>query len=136
MDSWIQIEKLDRQGIQWITGPESQELTHGWRADEDAILVGRKTVDIDNPSLTVRAVDGKNPIRIVIDPKQSLTDEKSVFDDQSQTIKLASEGQEGPNVLVEPEGAMWLKNQLVKLLKMGIGSIIVEGGKFTLGPIH
>ena len=47
-------------------------LVHKWRAEEDAILVGRNTVENDNPELTVREYKGNNPIRIVIDPDLKL----------------------------------------------------------------
>ncbi|MFT4679684.1 MAG: diaminohydroxyphosphoribosylaminopyrimidine deaminase [Litorivivens sp.] len=132
-DGFIDPNRADGQkGIQWITGPESQELTHGWRADEDAILVGRKTVEIDNPLLTVRTVEGKNPVRIAIDPKQVLSKDKAIFDNQSRTIVLASEGIEDKNTHVVPMGPFWLNTQLNKLLTIGIGSVIVEGGRHTL----
>jgi diaminohydroxyphosphoribosylaminopyrimidine deaminase / 5-amino-6-(5-phosphoribosylamino)uracil reductase len=109
-----------------------QELTHGWRADEDAILVGRKTVEIDNPTLTVRAVEGKNPIRIVIDPKQVLSRDKSVFNDQAPTIILATEGPEQENTIILPTSDTWLQDQMNNVLALGIGSMIVEGGAHTL----
>jgi diaminohydroxyphosphoribosylaminopyrimidine deaminase/5-amino-6-(5-phosphoribosylamino)uracil reductase len=35
----------------WITGPEARKLVHQWRAEEDAILVGKNTVLADNPQL-------------------------------------------------------------------------------------
>ncbi len=126
------VRSAHEKGIKWITGPEAQELTHGWRADEDAILVGRKTVEIDNPSLTVRAVEGKNPIRIIIDPKQVLSREKSVFNDLAPTIVLATEGPERENVIVLPASDSWLQDQLKNVLALGIGSLIVEGGAHTL----
>ena len=38
----------------WVTGPEARQFAHMLRARADAILVGRKTVDDDDPELTCR----------------------------------------------------------------------------------
>ena len=69
-----------------MTSKESKTLVHNWRAEEDAILVGRKTVIADNPSLTVRMCEGKNPIRLVIDKSLSLENNYNVFDDHAETL--------------------------------------------------
>ena len=44
-----------------------QKMLHRMRSRVDAIVVGVDTVVADNPSLTVRAVKGRNPIRVVLD---------------------------------------------------------------------
>jgi diaminohydroxyphosphoribosylaminopyrimidine deaminase/5-amino-6-(5-phosphoribosylamino)uracil reductase len=51
---------------QWITGPEARTDAHRLRAESDAILVGAGTVRADDPSLTVRLVDGRDPRRVVL----------------------------------------------------------------------
>ncbi len=51
---------------QWITGPEARAEVHRLRAESGAVIVGAGTVRIDNPSLTVRHVDGPDPRRIVL----------------------------------------------------------------------
>ncbi len=51
----------------WITTPTSKILVHQWRAEENAIMVGTNTALNDDPELTVREVEGNNPIRIVLD---------------------------------------------------------------------
>lgn len=50
---------------QWITGPEARTDAHRLRARSDGILVGAGTVRDDDPSLTVRHVDGTDPRRYV-----------------------------------------------------------------------
>jgi len=51
----------------WITGEEARTETHRMRDESDAILVGVGTVLTDNPKLTVRHVEGRDPIRVVLD---------------------------------------------------------------------
>ncbi len=51
---------------QWITGELARTNSHRLRAESQAILVGAGTVRADNPSLTVRLVDGNDPRRVVL----------------------------------------------------------------------
>jgi diaminohydroxyphosphoribosylaminopyrimidine deaminase/5-amino-6-(5-phosphoribosylamino)uracil reductase len=50
----------------WITGPEARTDVHRERAEHDAVLVGAGTVRADDPELTVRHVDGPDPLRVVL----------------------------------------------------------------------
>lgn len=74
----------------WLTGAEGKRLVHRWRAEEDAIMVGRRTVEMDNSSLTVREVEGRNPLRITMDRDLKLDTTRSIFDDSAPTILLTS----------------------------------------------
>ena len=40
---------------------------HKLRSNVDAVIIGKNTVHLDNPSLTVRYVKGQNPVRIILD---------------------------------------------------------------------
>ena len=51
---------------QWITGPEARTDAHRLRAESDAVVVGAGTVRLDDPTLTVRHVDGRDPRRVVL----------------------------------------------------------------------
>jgi diaminohydroxyphosphoribosylaminopyrimidine deaminase/5-amino-6-(5-phosphoribosylamino)uracil reductase len=51
---------------QWITGADARRDTHRLRAESDAILVGAGTVRADDPALTVRHVEGNDPLRVVL----------------------------------------------------------------------
>ena len=51
---------------QWITGEDARRDAHQLRAESDAVVVGAGTVRTDDPALTVRLVDGRDPRRIVL----------------------------------------------------------------------
>lgn len=65
---------------------ESAIRVHRLRAMSDAILVGRRTATLDNPSLTTRLWPGKNPMRVVIDRKGVLDKRLRLFDNTVKTI--------------------------------------------------
>lgn len=70
----------------WITNNESKKLVHSWRAQEQAIMVGTTTALLDNPALTVRLVEGKNPTRILIDKDLKVPASSNIFSNEAQTI--------------------------------------------------
>jgi len=124
----------NEQGINWITDPFTKSITHAWRGQEEAILVGRKTVEIDNPSLTVREASGTNPIRVVIDPDLKLDRDQHIFNEEAKTIVLNSSIDEITDhielVRINFEA---FENEFCKtLFERNIQSIIIEGGANTL----
>lgn len=70
----------------FISNEYSNRLTHKWRAEESAILVGTNTALRDNPSLTTRLWTGPDPIRLVIDKELRLPGTLKLFDGQVRTI--------------------------------------------------
>ena len=118
----------------WMTSSESKKLVHQWRAEEDAILVGRITAKKDNPSLTVREVEGQNPVRIVIDKDLKLSDELNLFDSDSKTIVFNAIKTEeiDSNYFIKITLNNLIENILSELYKQNIQSIIIEGGRKTL----
>jgi diaminohydroxyphosphoribosylaminopyrimidine deaminase / 5-amino-6-(5-phosphoribosylamino)uracil reductase len=56
----------------WISGPESRDLVHGWRAESDAIAVGIGTALADDPLLTARTDGARQPKRVVFDSQARL----------------------------------------------------------------
>ncbi len=115
----------------WISNAVSKQLVHQWRAEEDAILVGKNTAQLDNPRLNCREVSGKNPIRIVVDAKNELKPDLQVFNEDAKTLILN-------NSISKKEGNVeWVKAELGSNLMLefnricldeNIQSVIVEGG--------
>lgn len=120
----------------WITNKHSRQLVHKWRTEEQAILVGTKTVLDDNPSLNARDYSGNNPIRIVLDKSGKINTKFHVKDNKIKTIILtenkASETTE--NCIYEKclFDQNLIENILVVLIKHQIQSVIIEGGRKTI----
>lgn len=128
---------LGKEGEQvWISNAASKQLVHKWRAEEDAILVGTKTALVDNPTLTVREWQGKNPKRILIDKLLTVPKEAAIFNDKAETIIFNAVKTEwsGHNKYIELENFDWYlpQNILYQLYLMDVQSIIIEGGAKTL----
>ena len=98
---------------QWITGPDARADAHQLRADHDAVLVGAGTVRADDPELTVRHVDGRDPLRVVL-------------------------GSAPPGARVRPavELSGPLDDVLAELGRRGVLSVLVEGGSSVAGSFH
>jgi diaminohydroxyphosphoribosylaminopyrimidine deaminase/5-amino-6-(5-phosphoribosylamino)uracil reductase len=123
-DGYISPLKKNKKRPVWITNKQTKQLVHKWRAEEQGILVGAKTVIDDNPSLTVREYKGRNPVRIIIDKNKSLSKDYTVFDKSAKTIVLSQD---------QLDFSKPLASQIChQLYKLNIISIIIEGGKKTL----
>jgi diaminohydroxyphosphoribosylaminopyrimidine deaminase/5-amino-6-(5-phosphoribosylamino)uracil reductase len=126
----------------WITNDQSRTYAHCLRSIYDAVVVGRRTVLADDPSLTVRLVEGRNPLRIILDSQASLPPDRKVFcDGQADTLLVVSEQvapektapfQELPRVTVlrvpEKNHHIELRELLKRLSEKQITSLLVEGG--------
>lgn len=114
-----------------ISGPEANQFVHQLRAERQAIMVGKKTLLIDNPRLTARGTAGPSPIRIVFDPGTSERQRLAAFDEDGKVIMISNEETvAGANVKVLQEiDHKNLEKLLTRLYtEMNIGSILVEGG--------
>ena len=74
----------------WITGPQAREHVHMLRSRYDAVLTGSATVLTDDPLLTVRHCEGRNPLRVVLDGDLQLSEAANVFNGEARTLVFAS----------------------------------------------
>ncbi|WP_292009039.1 bifunctional diaminohydroxyphosphoribosylaminopyrimidine deaminase/5-amino-6-(5-phosphoribosylamino)uracil reductase RibD [Chryseobacterium sp.] len=110
------------------------QYVHKLRADEHAILVGTQTALTDNPSLTVRNLIGRNPIRVLIDFDLKVGKNTSIYNDEARTIVLNTLKEEvkGHIHYIKIDRINFLSDLMEVLYKEQIQSIIIEGGSFTL----
>lgn len=129
----------------WITGEESRAYGHFLRAQSDAVLIGRETLEKDDPLLDIRieGFDKKNKV-IVFDPKLKSLDDiknKNVFKlrPPKSVVYLCYETSDSPDVdflklKKKPDGEYCLKTLAKDLYeKHSFQSVFVEGGAQTLG---
>lgn len=120
---------------EWITNETARKEAHFLRKTHDCILVGIGTVLQDNPELTTRLVNGKNPVRVVLDSHLRLPLTAAAINDAAQTIIFVN-GEYDKNkyeVLkklehVEIAEAKNLQEVLQFLHKREYRSVLVEGG--------
>jgi len=133
----------------WITGEQSGYEVHKIRNRVDAILVGRKTIDIDNPSLTTRLLRGKakDPIRIILDSDLSTSPDAKVYHlaspaetwvfcatDVPKSKRLEFEKLDVRLITIDrTEKGLDLRCLLKVLGKEHICSVLVEGGAHLHG---
>ena len=132
---WAQSANHKMSGMrgkrEMISNDYSNRLVHKWRSEEAGILVGTNTALLDNPELTVRLWEGKNPVRIVVDLQLRLPDSLKLFDGSGQTIVLnnSTDLKAGKllfkKLMQEKSGTSSI---LSALHSLNILSVIVEGG--------
>lgn len=117
-----------------ISNDYSNRLVHKWRSEEAAILVGTHTAEQDNPSLTTRLWQGKNPVRIIIDKELRLPSALSLFNGEAKTIifNLSKETTEKNLVFKKLEADGFTGKLIQSLFEMNIQSVLIEGGAKTL----
>jgi diaminohydroxyphosphoribosylaminopyrimidine deaminase/5-amino-6-(5-phosphoribosylamino)uracil reductase len=97
----------------WITGPEARADAHRLRAASDAVVVGAGTVRTDDPALTLRHVDGRDPLRVVLG-------------------RAPREARVHPALELEGD----LGTILDDLGRRGVLQVLAEGGAIVAGALH
>lgn len=124
----------DKSRLQ-LSNVNSQQLVHKWRTEEAAIIVGYHTAMNDNPQLTARKWEGKQPLRIVLDRQLQLPKTHHVFNKDAETwvINEVKEGNEGNieyiRLAFDDTLLQEILNKLHAAKKL---SLIVEGGAVLL----
>ena len=129
---------------EFVSGEADRTHLHHLRAAADAVLVGAGTVCADDPQLTVRAVHGHNPLRVVVDPHARIPVGSRVLQsadaptlwlvgaeaevpagvgEHVETVRLPDGGSAG---LVDPAAVLAVVRERVS------GSVLVEGGGKTV----
>lgn len=120
----------------WITGMAARQLTHQWRSEEQAILVGSNTVLQDNPSLNTRLWKGTSPLRVVLDESRMVPSTFQVMDTQAETLILTGNTQETGQQDVRFEQIDYTGHVAAQvagvLHRKQVISVLVEGGAQTL----
>jgi len=119
---------------QWISGETARQFAHKMRSEEDAVLTGRQTAQCDNPQLSVRLWQGRNPIRIAMDRYLKLPPTLHLFDGSAETlIYNVKKTEEGNNLFyVKVSEENFLSEMQADLHRRRIGSVMAEGGAQTL----
>ena len=134
-DGFIDLVRTNNEKPLKITNPESDKLVHLWRSQEQAIMVGKKTILLDNPKLTVRHVNGKNPLRVVVDRNLSVPATYFLLDKSTPTLVFTAVDMKSENNLeyVKIDFDEKIHPQLLNTLyQKNIQSIIIEGGTQVL----
>lgn len=129
----------------WITGKAARKLAHDMRRASDAVLVGRGTVEVDDPELTVRHVPLRGahpPLRVVVDSRLSLSLDSKLAKGGPPQVVMATTRDHDPRKARElrrrgvevwvldtaPEGGVDLVDLLKALGKAEVVHLLVEGG--------
>ena len=117
-----------------LSSPLTLMRVHRLRAEHSAILVGRGTALLDNPSLNVRHWSGPQPVRIVIDRQGKLQQQHlHLFDGSQRTLLLTETPGTLPVEYRILDFSSPLPPQIATLLHdEGLQSLLVEGGSYTL----
>jgi diaminohydroxyphosphoribosylaminopyrimidine deaminase / 5-amino-6-(5-phosphoribosylamino)uracil reductase len=133
---------------QWISGEQSRELAHRWRASVDAVAIGIGTALADDPQLTAR-VEGvhRQPRRVVFDSLARLPVSSRLVQatadvplivvvsraaPRTETDALIAAGADVVVVSGENEPAR-VRSALDQLGSLGIAAILLEGGPHLAG---
>jgi len=129
----------------WISNERARRLTHRWRWQTDAILVGIGTVLADDPRLTVRYEEGPQPRRLILDSHLRLPLAARLLNDShaERTVILVSQeckehekaaaieqrGTKIWRVPATPSGHLNLSQVLERIGQDNIAAVMVEGGR-------
>ncbi|MBX3270008.1 MAG: bifunctional diaminohydroxyphosphoribosylaminopyrimidine deaminase/5-amino-6-(5-phosphoribosylamino)uracil reductase RibD [Sandaracinaceae bacterium] len=137
----------------WITGEHARAQAHALRDAADAVLVGVGTVRADDPSLDVRLVEGRDPVRVVLDTHLGTpADAKLVTSTAARSgaptwilhgpsapagrrAALARANVELVEVPVSAEGRLELRAALATLAARDVVRVLAEGGASVHGAL-
>jgi diaminohydroxyphosphoribosylaminopyrimidine deaminase/5-amino-6-(5-phosphoribosylamino)uracil reductase len=134
----------------WITGDQSRAKVHYLRTVHDAVLVGISTVLADDPLLTPRDVEGRSPVRIVLDSRLRLPEDSQLVQTardvptcvvttdgaaESAAQSLEAAGISVIRVPATAEGRCDMNHVLKELALRQVVSVLCEGGAEVAGSL-
>lgn len=129
-----------RLGDSKLSSKKDKIRLHRLRSKVDAILVGKNTIDRDDPLLTVRYVKGKNPTRIILDSQGTISVNSKILQtcNKVPTIIAVSKKISKVNlqklkrfpveIIMTGENSVNIKSLMNNLNKRKINTVLVEGG--------
>jgi 2,5-diamino-6-(ribosylamino)-4(3H)-pyrimidinone 5'-phosphate reductase len=121
--------------------PTHEQILHEIRANVDAVIVGVNTVIADDPTLTVRTVKGKNPLRVILDSYARTPVDSKILDTKNAStliavakgapqskIDLLKNKNKDIDVVCFSKQKVDLHELLAELSKRGVKRVLVEGG--------
>ncbi len=134
-DGFIDVNRTDGTPA-ILSNAYTSMVAHKRRAEHAAILVGRRTALLDNPSLSTRNWHGKHPVRVVIDKDLTLPKHLHLFDGSVRTLVFTRQEAEAPNPLTEYIRLDFshdiLPQMMEALYERKLQSLLVEGGTVLL----
>jgi diaminohydroxyphosphoribosylaminopyrimidine deaminase / 5-amino-6-(5-phosphoribosylamino)uracil reductase len=128
----------------WISCLDSRRAVHELRSRVDAVLVGAGTVRRDDPELTVRLAEGRDPVRVVVTHDGELPAGAKVLATarHTRTIVVADRASDAARRLLEARGAELLeagegglRAALEGLAGLGLLDVLCEGGPTLAGEL-
>ena len=123
-----------------ISSSKDLKRVHNLRSKVDAILVGINTVLTDDPMLTARHVNGKNPARVIVNSKARIKLDSKIMRSCDRALTIIATSEKASKAKLEKlraQGAIAMilgksKVDIAKLLSIlkdsGINRLLVEGG--------
>ena len=130
----------------WVSSEASRARAHGLRAEADAVMVGSGTVRADNPELTVRLADGRDPDKIILDSRLWIADQADlkVWGGTKLCVACSADASQDREAKVESAGgAIWrfespsgrppIRSVLRQAAEAGYLHVLIEGGGAVAG---
>ncbi len=113
----------------WITDDYSRQIVHKLRSSYQAIMTGSGTVLADNPNLTARIKNGKNPIRIIMDKKGVIPLDYNVFKDNTEKIILITNSNKTYHSHIQKIDFECYDTLFKTLYSLDVYDVLIEGGQ-------
>ncbi len=129
----------------WVTGEAARDQAHLLRARADAILVGRKTIEADDPELTCRlpGLEDRSPVRVVLASQCNVPFKARIFNSERPPVWIicGDSSKCGPlfgrrsvrffDIGASSTGILNLRLAMMRLAAEGVTRLLVEGGPVT-----